>query len=325
MTKLLITIDTEENWEGPGSSKKPDVSNIYMIPELQKNVFDKLNIHPVYLVTYPVAADPRSALLLSEISGSGKCEIGAHLHNWNSPPFTEKDVIEKSYQFRLPYAIEKQKIAGLTQIIKQNLKTCPHIFRAGRWGADGETIKILAELGYKIDVSVAPLADYTGEGGMDFYDAPFNPYFPSFDNITNPVSGNSGKVLEIPVTCGFSHPDFEKIKRLYRILSKNPIKYLRLIGLLYGLNILKKIKLSPEVATFEEMKKLVDVCLSRDCEVLHLTFHSSMNSVWHSPYSKDEEERDARIRNLKDILNYIVNQKNINSYTANDIYKDRRG
>ena len=116
-TKLLLTIDAEENWEGPGSDKKPDVSNIYKIPELQKDYFDRFNIRPVYLITYPVATDQKCISSLNEINQGGRCEIGAHLHHWNSPPFNEKDVIEKSFQFRLPHALEKRKIEDLTNII----------------------------------------------------------------------------------------------------------------------------------------------------------------------------------------------------------------
>jgi hypothetical protein len=146
-TKLLVTIDTEENWEGPGEAKGPNLSNIYKIPELQKNIFDKFNVKPAYLLTYSVATDQKSISMLKEIFGSGRCEIGTHLHNWNSPPFTEKDVWEKSYHFKLPYSVEKQKISALTKIIQDNFKVQPVTFRAGRWGADGETIKILSEIG----------------------------------------------------------------------------------------------------------------------------------------------------------------------------------
>ena len=148
-TKLITSVDTEENWEGPGSGKNPDVSNVYKIPSLQKNYFDKFNIIPVYLLTYPVATDLKSISILNEIHKSGRCEIGMHLHNWSSPPFTKEDIIKKSHQFRLPYSVEKQKIYDLTRIIEKNFEKRPVTFRAGRWGADGKTIKILSDLDIK--------------------------------------------------------------------------------------------------------------------------------------------------------------------------------
>jgi hypothetical protein len=48
---FLISVDLEENWEGPGSTARPDVSNVYEIPGLQKNIFDKLNIRPISLLS----------------------------------------------------------------------------------------------------------------------------------------------------------------------------------------------------------------------------------------------------------------------------------
>lgn len=319
-TKLLVTVDTEENWEGPGSNKKPNVSNVYKIIELQKDVFDKFNVRPVYLITYPVATDPNSVSILNEVNKSGKCEIGTHLHNWNSPPFTEKDVWEKSYHFKLPYSLEKQKISDLTKIIQDNLKTQPVTFRAGRWGADGETIKILIEIGYKIDTSVAPLVDYTKEGGMNFYEAPFEPYFPSFENIIIPTINKD--LLEIPVTFGYSHINFERLRVLFKYCQGKRLKCLHIISICSLLNILRKIKFSPETASFGDMKRLTDLCLKRGYKILHLTFHSSMNSTGDSPYSKTEKERDKRIKDLQYILDYIVNSKKIKSFTAKDIYEE---
>lgn len=322
-TKLLITVDTEENWEGPGSDKKPDVGNIYKLPEMQKDCFDRLNIRPVYLVTYPVVTDQRCVALLKEVRDSGRCEIGGHLHQWDVPPYTEKDVLEKSVQCRLPRDVEKSKTELLTDKIEKEFGLRPVTFRAGRWGADAETINILAELGYKVDLSVTPLIDYRSEGGVDFFDAPFDAYFPSSSDITVPTTEEGRAVLEIPVTCGFNSADFDKARSFYKFAKKMP-ECMHFLGLLYRMNILKRIKLSPEAATLSEMKKLVDICIARQCEVLHLTFHSSMNSAGDSPYSRTKEETDMRKDALRGILEYISKIKKIGSMTASEIYEKRR-
>ena len=321
-TKLLITVDAEENWEGPGSARQPDVSNIYDIPDLQKGCFDRFNIRPVYLLTYPVAIDQKAVLIFKSILDSGRCEVGAHLHNWNSPPFTEQDVLRKSFQYTLPYDVEKRKISDLTNIIQDNFGTRPVTFRAGRWGGDGETIKILSELDYKVDVSVLPLVDYTKDGGMDFTDAPFDPYFPSFDDIIKPDRESNNKVYEIPVTNAFSKPDFARIRATHKGLRNKRFKIIHLRGMLNRLNFVREIRLSPENSTFHQMKQLVDACLKRGSKVLHLNFHSSMNSPGKSPYSRDLKERDLRIRNLEKILYYITEVKGIKIKTASEIRED---
>ena len=54
--KLVVTIDTEEdNW---GSLRLTHYSfdNIARIPALQE-MFDRFNVKPTYLMTYPVATD----------------------------------------------------------------------------------------------------------------------------------------------------------------------------------------------------------------------------------------------------------------------------
>jgi hypothetical protein len=230
--------------------------------------------------------------------------------------------LEKSYHFKLPYSLEKQKISDLTKVIQDNFKVQPVTFRAGRWGADGETIKILSEIGYKIDTSVTPLVDYTKEGGVDFYEAPFEPYFPSFENINVPAEGNNKNLLEIPVTFGFSRINFERLRGLFKHCQEKPLKFLHIISICSLLHILRKIKFSPEAASFGDMKRLTDCCLKRGHKILHLTFHSVINSTGDSPYSKTEKERNKRIKALQDILDYVVNAKKIKSFTAKDIYED---
>jgi hypothetical protein len=322
-TKLLVTIDTEEDWQGPGEAPAPTTNNIYQIPRLQEAVFDKFGVRPVYLVSYVVAIDPRSIAVLKGIQSGGRCEIGAHLHHWNVPPYVENDVLKKSPQCSLPYAVERKKIEDLTNILQKNFEIRPVTFRAGRWAADGETIKILAGVGYKGGGRVTPLMDYTDEGGMDYYTMPFEPYFPSYRNILVKSEGDNSDLLEIPVTYGFSRKDFERLRIPYRILQNTP-KSLHLVGLFYRLNILKRIKLSPENAHFSDMKRLVDICLERKHRVLHLTFHSSMCSLGNSPFSMVQKEMDTRMNDLRNILDYIVNVKNIKSCVAEDIYEEHK-
>lgn len=322
-TKLLVTIDTEEDWPRPGSDNIPGVDNIYKIPELQEKVFDEFGVRPVYLLTHSVATDPRSVSVIGEISAGGKCEIGAHLHHWHMPPYTGEDLFKKLPQFKLPAEIEKRRIRCLTRTIEAAFKIRPVTFRAGRWGADGETIKILADLGYMTDLSVTPLVDNSNHQGADFFYANFTPYFPSYENILLRYNGSDPRILEIPVTYGFSNKDFEKIRKVYRMLLRTP-GFLRLIGIASRLNIVKTIKLSPEKSDFSEMKTLVDMCIERGQDVLHLTFHSSINSVGSSPYSLTATERDVRIDALYKILDYLVNVKKARSSTAKEIYMDRK-
>ena len=85
---FIISIDTEEdNWDN--FDEKPTQKNIQRIPKLQK-LFNRYQIKPTYLVTYPVACDPKSVSILKPILESSQCEIGTHLHPWNTPPMEER-------------------------------------------------------------------------------------------------------------------------------------------------------------------------------------------------------------------------------------------
>jgi hypothetical protein len=316
--KLLVSIDTEEDWQGPGETPEPTVRNICAIQDLQGNIFDEFHIKPVYLVSYIVVIDSKSVAILKNIQDSGRCEIGAHLHHWNLPPFTKKDVFEKASQCRLPYHVERSKIEKLTNVIHRAFGKRPVTFRAGRWAADGDTIKILAELGYKVDLSVTPLTDHTDEGGPNFYNAPFEPYFPSYRDIKIPCSGNDNVIMEIPVTCGFTRGDLDRQKHLYGKLIGAP-RALHLVGIFSRLNLVNKIKLALENANFNEMRQLVDNCLKMGHKILHLTFHSSVYSVGTSPYSMTRKDRDIRVSDLRRILEYMTVTKKLKSCTAEEI------
>jgi hypothetical protein len=103
-----------------------------------------------------------------------------------------------------------------------------------------------------------------------------------------------------------------KITEKEYLLKRCP-RSLHIMGLLYKLNLLKKIRLSPELSSFWEIKKLTNACLARKTPVLHLTFHSSMIlSAGNSLYAKDKRERDGRLKILRDSIKYIVSQKILN-------------
>ena len=86
--KLVITVDTEEDNWGDYRPTGWTLENIARLPALQR-LFDDFNAQPTYLITYPVATDENAAAILGELLQAGTCEIGAHCHPWNTPPFEE--------------------------------------------------------------------------------------------------------------------------------------------------------------------------------------------------------------------------------------------
>src|SRR5262245_14766296 len=87
---LLVVIDTEEefDWSKPFDRGSTGVTHMRSIGRLQE-VFDEFGVRPVYVVDFPIASQEESAAPLRELQRSRRCEIGAHLHPWVSPPFEE--------------------------------------------------------------------------------------------------------------------------------------------------------------------------------------------------------------------------------------------
>ena len=131
---LAITIDVEEdNWSNYGTA--PVLTNIPRLLELQR-LFDRYAVKPTYLITYPVASDKNSVSMLRKIMEDGRCEIGAHLHPWYTPPFDEEKTVRNTMLFNLPKELQYKKIESLHEKILENFNMEPVTFRSGRWGFD---------------------------------------------------------------------------------------------------------------------------------------------------------------------------------------------
>lgn len=102
MLHLLVGIDTEgdDQWSAEARLHQT-FENIYALPALHA-LFRKHGVRPTYLITWPVARDPRSAAVLGALRDGGDCEIGAHHHAWETPPCTADDVRRHPYALQLP-------------------------------------------------------------------------------------------------------------------------------------------------------------------------------------------------------------------------------
>lgn len=326
--RLVVVIDTEEDWFDEWD-RPTTVENVAVLPEIQARCFDPLGVKPTYMVTHPVATDPECAPIFRDFVERGVCEVGTHVHNWTSPPFTEHDRRQKTYHSSIDPALEKSKIADLTEILEQAVGVRPTSFKGGRWGASGQTIRGIHELGYDVDTSVCPVTDFRPyQDGPDYTDAPFDCYYPSHSGVLlqNESADSADAVLEVPVSVGFANSNFESQLRLWkRIHGSSLLKRLKAVGLLSSLGVMRRIKLSPEQASVAEMKLLVDALLEREHRVINLTFHSCILALGCSPYSMTRADLDQGLDRLAGILDYIVNEKGIRPVTCRELRAEFRG
>jgi hypothetical protein len=191
--RFTIFCDTEEefDWAKPRRRDNRATTHMRAMPDLQER-FRRRGVAPVYLVDHPIATDPASVAMLREWLERGECAIGTQLHPWVNPPHDEEVTTFNSFAGNLPKALERAKIDDLTGTIESGFGRRPIVYRAGRYGVGPNTAGLLEEAGYRADVSVRALFDYSGEGGPDFSHVKPSPY-----RIGN------GALVELPLSAAY--------------------------------------------------------------------------------------------------------------------------
>lgn len=298
---LTITIDTEEdNWSKYSTTNNP-VGNIERLVPLQK-IFDRYGVRPTYLVTYPVATNPRSLDILKRILEEGGCEIGIHCHPWNTPPFDEHSVIrnQDTMLSNLPENVVIEKLRTLFETICQNFEVKPVSFRAGRWALGPGVAPALCQLGVRVDTSVTPYTSWIQYSGPSFSDFTPKPFRFGAEGLHHKT--DDGALLEVPATIGFLQKDFELCHRLV-VALENPIgRKLHLKGLLGRLNLVNKLWLSPEYQNAASMLLLARRMEGNGFPCINLTFHSSSMVGGLTPFVKTVKDEKNFMENIRSFL-----------------------
>ena len=207
-TPFIITIDTEGDdlWARSWGSREITTRNAAYLPRFQ-SLCERFRFKPVYLTNYEMAMSDVFVEFARDVVARGACEIGMHLHAWNSPPLdplTDDDFFYHPYLIEYPEQVMKEKIRTLTRLLEDRFDQEMVSHRAGRWGFDGRYAAMLLDDGYRVDCSVTPGIDWggnpgdpRGNGGSDYTAFPGRPYFLSPPDISAPASGG---LLEVPMT-----------------------------------------------------------------------------------------------------------------------------
>lgn len=150
--KVLVSIDTE----GPAGSNpvermiygKTSDEKEYGIHYLM-NIFSAHNIRGLFFVDIPEIADhgaDKIERVLKDIEENGH-DTGVHVH-----PDHMAD-INRRYLWQYSRDEQYEIIARCTDFYTKILRKQPKSFRAGRYGADNNTLSVLDEIGYKYDMS----------------------------------------------------------------------------------------------------------------------------------------------------------------------------
>lgn len=314
MPYLTIGIDTEsDNQWSTESRLKPTYENIYALPRLDE-VFRACGARPTYLVTHPVATEPRSADTIRRLSDSGHIEIGAHHHVWETPPCDPDEARGLPYALQIPLDRFTQQLANLTDAIGKTAGYAPVTYRSGRYGFDATHTAVLEKAGYLVDTSVHPLLYEAHRGGPDFVDAPLTPYMLSYNS---PVRPGDSSLLEVPISSGLNRSLPQWMIRAY---GRAPMPYhtkrfLRLA------RIVKTCWLRPSYSSLDDMKGLARRIVDADAPVLNVMFHSSEAIVGGSPYNRNLEELKAFLERLTQFLRFAITELGAEPVTFREFHK----
>jgi peptidoglycan/xylan/chitin deacetylase (PgdA/CDA1 family) len=298
---LLVGIDTEgDNQWDAAARLNQRFENIYALPRLH-HLFARHGVRPTYVVTHPVANDPRSSDVLRTLLDGGDCEIGAHHHAWETPPCTEEDVRRHPYASNLPLPQFEAQLESLTTAILQAVGRQPVSYRSGRFGFSATHVAALERCGYLVESSVAPLFYESHKSGPEFVEAPLRPYFLAYDSATTPGSSD---VLEVPVSSALNR---QLPKALQYAYARAPKPYTTK-RILRAARLLRMRWLRPSYSSVEDMIGLARDLARWNEPVLNLLFHSSEAIVGGSPYNKTEAELDAFCERLERFLGFATKE-----------------
>src|SRR4051812_9361712 len=100
---LTVVVDTEAefDWVLSTSRLAAGVTSVKALRQVQP-IFERYNVRPTFVVDYPISTTPEGYEVIRDFYQSGVCEVGAHLHPWDTPPFVEGITNRSSYPGNLP-------------------------------------------------------------------------------------------------------------------------------------------------------------------------------------------------------------------------------
>jgi hypothetical protein len=319
MKYFIITIDTEGDnlWEYR-LGNKITCENVRFIPRFQE-LCDSFGFKPVYLTNYEMAQDDFFISFAKDALKKNTCEIGLHLHAWNTPPCYE--LTPFSAEYGMPYLVEypapimAAKIDTMFDLLREQFETEITSHRAGRWAMNQTYFDLLIERGIQIDCSVTPhLSWKTSRGfsarstGSDYRKSPEEPFQTAHSAAR---SSSNTSLWEVPVT----------IRKLHNIPGAG--NGLRKIAASAKHALLgKNVWLRPNGNNLHEMTALIDHIQHSDSDYLMIMLHSSELMPGGSPTFKTPESVERLYGDLEQIFTRIA--QNFKGATLNDYYLQKQ-
>lgn len=297
MKKFIITVDTEGdnlwNWKlGDTITTK----NAQYVEKFQK-LCEKYKYKPIYFVNYEMAKSDILVDVLKTRAENGLCEIGMHLHSWNTPP---EYTLDKKYD-GCPYITEypkdviRKKHEFLKQFIQDRFGVVPVSYRSGRWATNESLFEILDELGFLVDCSITPGLRHNCVGmsvprGNDYTNEKY-----AFKRLGE-------NLIEIPMSS-------MRVRHFGGINFKNKMSHL-----IKG----EELWLRPALCSYEKMVRVIKLLERKNECFLDFMIHSSELMPGGNPYCQTEEEIEKMFEKTERIFEYV--SKDYEGITLREYY-----
>ncbi|HVN87975.1 MAG TPA: hypothetical protein VMW17_24300 [Candidatus Binatia bacterium] len=303
---FVITLDTEPDNEW-GRPRVPTTHNARFIPRFHELCVTS-GLKVTYLMTLEMAEDDYLREYLRPRLRAGECEVGAHLHPWNTPPIvavTDDDFQHHPYPFEYPVEVQRDKLHTLVTAIERHYGVRPLSYKAGRWGLDGAHAQILDDFGFVADTSVCPginwgpsKGDPRRSGGPDFSRAPHLPYRLSADDVCR---AGSLRVWEVPPTIVFYSALGRYLPGVRALYARH-----RRVRRLFDRQHLGSQWLRPYPhMTVARLARVIELARRSGTPVLNCTFHSSELMPGGSPYNRTEASIENLFERLTGFVAYV--------------------
>jgi len=285
MKKFIITVDTEGDnlwaWK-PGDEITTE--NAKYIDRFQV-LCEEYGFPPVYLCDYEMIQDHAFCKYIVKKAEGRKCEIGMHLHAWNTPPEHEVKNIYGGQAYITEYSKEQvlEKHIFLHELIKEKTGIAPVCYRSGRWATNETLFEVLEQIGIHVDCSVVPGITMENCFGASVKSGN------SYVSCSNKPYRLNEHVIEVPMTA-------KLVKSFKGVSLKNRIR-----NLIRG----KQLWLRPAVQSTDEMLFLVSLMEKDNMDYLEFMIHSSELMPGGSPYAKDKDGVEKIYRRMVELFEKV--------------------
>ena len=301
---LAVSLDVEE--EGLFSNQY-DVLNVGVsnTAALERLIpFLNMGIRPTLFCAYSVLKDPSSRAILTKLKESG-CEIGAHLHHWNTPPLsTNQASLSSVPASAVDDEIFAEKLAAVLELGASLANQAITSFRMGRWDLHQNRFPILARLGIRTDASVRPLHGKKWKSSEpDHFTAPREPYF---------VPTEYGNIFEVPLTVT---PILQCLPKLIdKLPNKKISNFLKATMHYWG-----ALAMLPVYHPLFAMTTITTLAVARGLDVLVLTWHSSEMMPGATPHLPSSASVEQLLTKIKKYLIWLNQHYTVTSVTMEEL------